>query len=154
MKFRNRFSTERVPQPQSTPSRTKQEFKAECDINRIVERAKRGLAPAFNPRKPFYGDFSNVPTLTEAFARIEEAQEAFMTLPAQLRRELGNDPRNISDLTVEQCERYGLMKEKAPDAGDGGTPPSPGQGARGVADPSNPPAKPAKKPKADNSDQE
>lgn len=113
---RIRRSVDRVRSPMEileTPDNclTKQEFKTECDMNVIVRRAMKGIPPAWtNPNSPQYGDFSNTPSLTEAYELIENAQEAFMNLPDELRRELDNDPRNISELTQDQISRYGLGK--------------------------------------------
>lgn len=93
---------------------TQQQWKKECDINEIVNRASRGIAPKFvNKGTPRYGDFSNVPSLEAAYDRIKSAEAAFMTLPSKLRLELGNDPRNIDQLTKEQLERFKLLKEPA-----------------------------------------
>lgn len=92
---------------------TKQEHRDECDVNLIVKRAQKGIAPAWvNSVPPRFGDFSSIPTLEEAHDRIVEAQEAFMTLPAKLRLELGNDPKRIDELTVEQLDRHGLIVKR------------------------------------------
>lgn len=110
----------------SNQHKVQQQFKSECDINVIVKRAEKGLVPAFMNRKaPAFGDFSEVPSLAEAYDRIAAAEQAFSELPAALRRELGNDPRNIGDLTDEQARRYNLLKTGLPaspedDQGSGG----------------------------------
>jgi len=92
--------------------RTQQQFKDECDINRIVKNAQKGIPPRFLARgEPHYGDFSRVPDLTEAYNITHRAAEAFMTLPAQLRLELDNDPANIVHLTKDQIDRYDLGKK-------------------------------------------
>lgn len=118
---------------------TQQQFKRECDVNEIVKRAQRGIAPAFlNNREARYGDFSNVPSLAEAHSLVAAARDAFMELPAALRRELDNDPRNLSQLTQEQAERYKLLKER-PEAS-----PQDDQGSGG----GRPPEKEPKAPKA------
>lgn len=130
-KVRNRWDRLRITDPQyDTPenSATQQQFKEECDMNRIVENAKRGIPPKFTNRgQPHYGDFSEVPDLTTAYNQIARAEEAFQSLPAQLRLELGNDPRNINKLSVDQIERYKLGK-RLPEPGtepEGSTLPSP-----------------------------
>lgn len=90
---------------------TQQQFKDECDINRIVQNANRGVPPRyFAQGQPHYGDFSNVPDLMEAHDKIERAKQAFMTLPAGLRGELDNDPRRINEISREQIDRYKLKK--------------------------------------------
>lgn len=103
-------------EPETPPElRAQQQFKDECDINRIVANAQRGIPPRFLSRgEPHYGDFSNTPDLAEAYNTIQRANQAFMNLPAQLRLELGNDPANISRLTQDQVERYKLGRTLPP----------------------------------------
>lgn len=121
-RVRDRWHRLRVPvELADAPEKalTQQQFKDECDINRIVQNAMRGIPPRFMARgTPQYGDFSRVSTLTEAYQVIEQAEEAFMDLPAQLRLELGNDPRNINHLTEEQLRRYKLLKVDSSAASD------------------------------------
>lgn len=94
------------------PILTQQQFKKECDLNEIVARARKGIAPVFNPRtQPVYGDFTNVPDLCEAMNRVISAREAFMTLPSGLRAELDNDFTRIDDLTEDQIKRYKLGRD-------------------------------------------
>lgn len=127
-KVRNRWDRLRITDPQyevPETSLTQQQFKDECDMNRIVENAKRGIPPKFTNRgQPHYGDFSEVPNLTDAYNQIARAEEAFMSLPAQLRLELQNDPRNIDKITVEQIERFKLGK-RLPEPGSSDSPTSP-----------------------------
>lgn len=116
-KTRRPQTQKRVPYPMpEVPAnlQTQQQFKDECDMNRIVKNAARGIAPRYLARgTPQYGDFYNVPNLPEAYELIERAESAFMNLPAGLRLELGNDPANINKLTVEQIKRFKLDAESA-----------------------------------------
>lgn len=122
---RNRFSrSRRVVRMAATAEHllTQQQFKDECDMNRIVKNAERGIPPRrFARGEPHYGDFSNVPDLAQSFEIVQRAQEAFMTLPSGLRAELGNDYRRINELTVDQVDRYKLRKT-LPKEGEGQTP--------------------------------
>lgn len=132
-------------------SQTKQEFKTESDINVIVARAMRGQAPTWlNTKVPQYSDVSGVPDLHSAYEMISQAEESFMTLPAALRRELGNDPANITQLTRDMATRHGLLKsppqplESSPEATGGpggGTPPEtqqkPSKGKKSASTESN-----------------
>lgn len=103
---------------------TQQQFKDECDMNRIVANAQRGIAPKYLARGvPRFGDFSEIPDLTTAYAQIKAAEEAFAELPAALRLELGNDPKRIDELTQDQAKRFNLLKEdKTPQAPAAPTP--------------------------------
>jgi len=110
---------------------TQQQFKDECDMNRIVKNAARGLAPRFAQGTPHFADFTEVPDLMGYYQVIERAEIAFMSLPSGLRRELNNDPSRINTLTKDQIVRYKLGKvvpgptpslEEPPlPAGQGGT---------------------------------
>lgn len=94
--------------------KTQQQFKDECDMNRIVQNAQRGVPSRFarEPGSGIYGDFSEVPDMTQALNKINSAKDAFMTLPARLRLELGNDFTRIDELTAEQIEYYRLSKPR------------------------------------------
>lgn len=124
------------PEP-TEPTRVKQEFKKEVNINEIVARMRRGISPPpwMTSSTPRYGDFSNMPaSFQEAFAIVEKGREAFMGLPLDMRRELDHDPRNLDTAPRELFERYGLVKKSA-DAesptGDSGAVDAPvGQGDR------------------------
>ena len=111
-------------------SLTQQQFKDECDMNRIVQNAARGIAPRFMQRGvPQFGDFSEVPSLTDAYDVISRAEEAFMNLPAQLRLELGNDPARINEITKDQIERFKLGKALPPSSQPSEASPAAGQAA-------------------------
>ena len=93
-------------------ARTQQQFMDECDINKIIKKAQKGIQPLFLQRGvPQYGDFSNVPNLQQAYELVENAHDAFLNLPSGLRSELNNDPANINRITAEQIARYKLSKE-------------------------------------------
>lgn len=79
--------------PQGGPSRAKQSFKDDCDINLIVKRhAQRGLWDHINPVEPKYGDFSKATDLQTAIELVTAAEESFFELPAAVRTVVDNDP--------------------------------------------------------------
>lgn len=112
----NRFQRRRVPhvEPEEIAVHTKQEFLKDCDINEIMRRAKQGVTPTWlTSATPYYGDFSDLPqSLTEANAIITRAQESFLSLPLEMRRELDHDFRNLDSAPREIFERYGLLERK------------------------------------------
>lgn len=116
MEIRDRFCRKRVAiSPTHTP-RVKKEFKDEVCINSIVAKMKRGIMPPawLTSKTPRYGDFTEAPqTLMEAFEVVHRANEAFLSLPVEFRRELDHDPRNLDKAPRELFERYGLIKPKA-----------------------------------------
>lgn len=71
-------------------SKTRQEFKAECDINTIMAKyRKTGILPQ-SDRPLQYVEFGEVPDLMSAMNAMIAAEQAFMTLPAHVRREFDN----------------------------------------------------------------
>lgn len=76
------------------PSLTRQEFANECDVNFLMSQfEKTGIFPgSLNNMPPRYLDVSDVPDLPTALNLLNEATQAFMSLPAVTRREFDNDP--------------------------------------------------------------
>lgn len=92
-------------------SLTQQSGAEECDINFIVERAKRGAALDVNPKPPMYGDFTSLPTdLRDCLAIVKKADEAFMTLDAQVRKRFENDPSQMMDFLKDPKNRDEAIK--------------------------------------------
>lgn len=106
------------------PSLTRQEFADDCDINNIMARYANGEIPSFvnQAREPTYVDFTSMPSdLMGALDASRRAAEAFMTLPAEVRREFDNDPIKFVDFASDkenlpQLQTWGLApKPKAPE---------------------------------------
>lgn len=117
------------------PSLTHQSFKDECDINRILHKyRKTGLIDHVNRYQGQYGDFSEVESFQDALQIVQDANEAFYTLPSELRKELGNDPAAFLDFVknpenTEKMRSYGLLPPIKPTVDSPGAAP----GASGVA---------------------
>lgn len=100
------------------PSRTKQSFKEECDINTILKRFNiTGQLPVC-PLQPQYGDFSGVFDYQTALNAVIAAQDSFNALPATLRNRFANDPAAFVDFCSDESNReemirLGLVIEKA-----------------------------------------
>lgn len=111
---------ERVPYVNDGPSMTRQEFADECDINKLMERYEGagGLPPA--PGVPFYFDASELPEDYMSVMNImNEAGQAFMTLPAQVRKEFDNDATRFVEFALNKdnigkMREWGLAPEEAP----------------------------------------
>jgi len=90
----------RLPIINDEPSLTLQQAAAECDINLIVDRyAKTGSwsSSGAPPRggSPSFGDFSDVADFMSAQNAVIEAQAAFDSLPAKMRKRFDNDPASL-----------------------------------------------------------
>lgn len=73
--------------------RTKQAFKDQCDINKILQRAQRTGSIAHLQKYPeaVYGEFDGEFDLLTAQNRLIKAQTIFDDLPSEVRKEFGND---------------------------------------------------------------
>lgn len=74
-------------------SRTKQSFKEESDINKVLGKYRRsGFVEHVNLGTPIYEDFSNVGDFNQAQQAIARAESLFASLPARVRARVNNDP--------------------------------------------------------------
>lgn len=75
------------------PGRTKQAFKDDCDVNRILQKAQKvGSLSHLQKHGAFYGDFANAPKdLFEAREMLDRGEAIFKDLPAEIRNEFEND---------------------------------------------------------------
>lgn len=97
MKFHTAFDRPRAAglSFENVNSRTKQQFKDEADINRLVSRyIKTGSFGQTGTRPPQFGDFVGI-DYTSMQNQIVHAQEQFAALPSEVRRRFANDPGNL-----------------------------------------------------------
>lgn len=86
------LSAEKRPVLVCGESRTKQEFKDQCDMKKIMARYRRtGALPITQRLAPRFADVSQVPDLHTAMNLIESAERAFGHLPATIRKKFDND---------------------------------------------------------------
>lgn len=98
------------------PSRAKQEFKEETDINTIVERfgLTGELPDPGSVKAPLEGDFHEVYDFQSAMNVVRAAEEAFEAMPAEVRAEFNNDPARFMDFfhnpeNRARAEKLGLV---------------------------------------------
>lgn len=94
-----------------------QSGKEECDINTIVERAKRGadISSVVSQRAAMYGDFTGLPDYRQALLMVNQARDLFMSLDAKVRERFANDPARLLDFVGDPKNRdeaitLGLVK--------------------------------------------
>lgn len=101
------------------PTMTKQEFKDDCDINLIMERALRGqVINNLNERVARWGDVSSIPDYRTSLDMVTRAQGMFMELPPSIRERFANDPAMFLDFVAndqnyDEAVRLGLIPPKA-----------------------------------------
>lgn len=71
--------------------KTRQEFKAECDINTLMKRGESAIVPRLREEGVF-ADVSQIGDLHECMEKVRRATEAFALLPPNVRSEFDNDP--------------------------------------------------------------
>lgn len=75
------------------PSRAKQEFAAECDINTIMAKyQKTGVVSHVARFQGNYEDVTGAVDYQTAHNIVLQAQDAFMSLPSSMRARFENDP--------------------------------------------------------------
>ena len=102
----------------SKPVKTDQSAKNMSDINNIMEiYSKTGVLPQTKQKIAQYIDNTEIPSLMEAHEQIAHAKQLFMELPARLRKQMDNDPRQLETFitdpeNTEVLTKYGLLEKK------------------------------------------
>lgn len=78
------------------PSKTQQQFKNECDVNKIIARFnKTGELTHLKKSKGVFTDLTYVTDYQTALDKVMKANQAFSELNSQTRNRFGNDPQNL-----------------------------------------------------------
>lgn len=102
------------------PSKTKQSFAKEADVNLIVKRMESGqLVPDFGQGQ--FADITGLGDLAEMMRTVTDAKAAFLKLPPEVRARFKNDPRQLvafleDDENRKEAETLGLIKAPPPQA--------------------------------------
>lgn len=99
------------------PTLTKQAMRDACDINRIMKRYQKTGLIEHVKQGGTYGDFTDVKSYHEAMNQVLAANEAFMTLAAELRARFNNDPSKMIEFltdpaNIKEAEELGLIEKK------------------------------------------
>lgn len=101
------------------PSMTQQHKKAECDVNSILEKyRKTGQINHIRTKPGQYGDFSGHQDFRSSLDKVLQANNAFNSLPAVIRKRFGNDPEQLvqfldDNKNYEEAEKLGFVVKKA-----------------------------------------
>jgi len=96
-------------------SLTKQSLADEANINKIVKRhLKTGTLADLNKVEGIYGEIT-AQSLMEAHQQIEAANNAFMEIPSEIRKQFDNDAGKFIDFAtnpenLEQMQQWGLAR--------------------------------------------
>jgi phage internal scaffolding protein len=105
----------------TSPSRTKQSFRDECDINNILRQFNVTGQLPIDGVQPQYGDFSGITDYQSALNAVMSAQDSFLALPAKVRARFDNDPALFVDFASDEANRdelkaLGLLREETAQA--------------------------------------
>lgn len=126
------------------PSLAKQSFKAECDINNIMDKYKRAGVIGFqdNMKQGRFADLTNAGDYHLSLNKVLDAQRAFDALPSGVRSAFQNDPSLMLEFVADPANldraiELGIAKprEAAPAAAPGapgGAPPAGGPQGSGA----------------------
>jgi len=126
-----RIEHARVTKEFHLPSRAKQSFKDECDINNIMSKyMANGLIDHVNEHQGRYENLPDNVEFHDAMNQIRDAEEAFASLTSAIRRRFNNDPAQFLEFVLNEQNRdeiialgLGVIPETPPaspppDAGD------------------------------------
>jgi len=118
--------------------KTRQEFKADCDINKVIRRFVRdGFMGLTQQAPPQFADVSQLGDYRSMLEQVRAAEAYFARLPAKVRARFGNDPARYIDeargLSREELRELGMAELRKDD-------PRP-QHRRRAADVETPPAR-------------
>lgn len=103
-------------------SLTDQSQMDDCDINLLMARYEKTGVITTTKQTPAYGDVSDLKSFQEAQNIFIQAQNAFMSLDAKVRKEFDNDPAKFLDFmdnleeNKSEAIRLGLITEEQPPA--------------------------------------
>lgn len=114
------------------PSRTKQSFVAQCDINNIIKQFRQTGQIAHMSARALQGTYEDLPDpmdFQDALNIVLDSEAAFATLPSQVRARFGNDPNEFLSFMAnpanqDEIIKMGLATDKRPPPPPP-TPPSP-----------------------------
>ncbi len=106
------MSIQQRKQPKSYPDgRTKQSFRDECDIQKIMARAEKvGTISHLEKYEGVYADFSDF-DFHEQTNQLTRGREIFDALPSELRREFGQNPARFFAYVNNPENKDDLLKK-------------------------------------------
>lgn len=127
-------------------SRTKQEFKEDCDIAGMLDRFTKTGRLNIMRDQPKYMDLTQLPSFQESMEQIADVNTAFRLLPADTRADFDNDESQFVTWVLDpnnhaEARDMGLL----PDL-EGGRSPSPTDPETPISEPDSEAAPPSETP--------
>lgn len=93
------------------PTKTQQQFAAECDVNNIMKKyLQTGEIHHINRKTGVYADLSMITDYQDMLDTVLHAQSAFKELPAEVRKEFDNNPQKLIDFLGDEKNREKAIK--------------------------------------------
>lgn len=110
--FRTHYSPQvRVTFKTEGESLTEQQFAEESQIiNKIRKYDSQGFFDSINRNPAQYNDFTQVRDLADAIDQIEEARDAFQTIPSDVRKKFNNSPSEFFEFASKESNYDELVK--------------------------------------------
>ena len=110
--FRTHYSPQmRVSFETVGESLTEQQFAEESQIlNKIRKYDSQGFFDSINRNPAQYNDFTQVRDLADAIDQIEQARDAFQTIPSDIRKQFNNSPSEFFDFASKESNYDELVK--------------------------------------------
>ena len=110
--FRTHYSPQvRVSFETKGESLTEQQYAEESQIlNKIRKYDSQGFFDSINRNPAQYTDFTQVRDLADAIDQIEEAREAFLTIPSDVRKQFNNSPSEFFNFASKEENYDELVK--------------------------------------------
>jgi phage internal scaffolding protein len=110
--FRTHYSPQvRVSFETKGESLTEQQFAEESQIlNKIRKYDSQGFFDSINRNPAQYNDFTQVRDLADAIDQIEQAREAFQTIPSDIRKQFNNSPSEFFEFASKESNYDELVK--------------------------------------------
>ena len=110
--FRTHYSPQvRVTFETEGESLTEQQFAEESQtINKIRKYDSQGFFDSINRNPAQYNDFTQVRDLADAIDQIENARDAFQTIPSDIRKKFNNSPSEFFDFASKESNYDELVK--------------------------------------------
>lgn len=107
--------------PDFSQSATKQAFKDQCDINKILKKAQKTGSLAFAQKYAdfTFGEFDGEFSLLDAQQRIAKAGQIFAELPSEVRKEFANNPLDFVAFAADPTNQ-GRLVELLPELAEPG----------------------------------
>lgn len=108
----------RVVEHNTEKTMTQEHHAVNTDAASIVKKYGYQNSPYHLRTNGYYADISEIPDLQTALESVKKAEQAFMLLPSEIRKKLGNDPTNLTDYLKDEKNReeaikYGLINAPA-----------------------------------------